>query len=357
MRPSQIITVMDYKFVRLQKPVATRAGNSDISAQPADYVSCGESQRVPPSRSERMAPPSVWLPTSNRIAWVHPIGICRLVSVFLASILFAATAAASPESIACVTEPSLTLKLGSPVASILASVTVDRGDAVKAGQAVARIQSSVEKAIVAANKIRAESMAEITAKQAVLSQKADILKRKVVLGERRFASTQDIENAAAEYNVAKQELVLAQLNHRMAQIELQQSEAELALRTIRSPINGIVTQRSLGPGEFVSQQATIVTIARIDPLYVETYVPVHYYKFIKLGETAIVRLNNPFPGDRQAKVGVIDQVFDAASGTFGVRLELPNPHNALPAGLRCHVVFDVPQDATDPSAASKQNPP
>ena len=38
-------------------------------------------------------------------------------------------------------------------------------------------------------------------------------------------------------------------------------------------------------------------------------------------------------------VTVVDQVFDAASGTIGVRLELPNPGYAIPAGLKCQVRF------------------
>jgi hypothetical protein len=38
-------------------------------------------------------------------------------------------------------------------------------------------------------------------------------------------------------------------------------------------------------------------------------------------------------------VTVVDRVFDAASSTFGVRLELPNPDYSLPAGLRCRIRF------------------
>jgi len=38
-------------------------------------------------------------------------------------------------------------------------------------------------------------------------------------------------------------------------------------------------------------------------------------------------------------VTVVDKVMDAASGTFGVRLALPNPDLALPAGLKCKIRF------------------
>jgi len=46
-------------------------------------------------------------------------------------------------------------------------------------------------------------------------------------------------------------------------------------------------------------------------------------------------------GTYAATVTVVDRVLDAASGTFGVRLTLPNPDLQLPAGIRCKVRFDI----------------
>jgi hypothetical protein len=40
-----------------------------------------------------------------------------------------------------------------------------------------------------------------------------------------------------------------------------------------------------------------------------------------------------------ALVTVVDPLIDAASSTFGVRLELPNVARSLPAGLRCRLRF------------------
>ncbi|MEM9242054.1 MAG: HlyD family secretion protein, partial [Pseudomonadota bacterium] len=45
----------------------------------------------------------------------------------------------------------------------------------------------------------------------------------------------------------------------------------------------------------------------------------------------------PLEGTHMAEVTVVDQIFDAASGTFGLRLELPNPDGKIPAGTRCLV--------------------
>lgn len=45
--------------------------------------------------------------------------------------------------------------------------------------------------------------------------------------------------------------------------------------------------------------------------------------------------------DSQSYQGKIT-IIDAASGTFGVRIELPNPDFLLPAGLKCKAVFNEP---------------
>ena len=257
----------------------------------------------------------------------------------------ALSAPAAAASFDCVMNPVLTVKLGSPVPSILSEVLVDRGDLVKKGQIIARMESSVEKAAVVANEARASSNAEIEAKQAMLEQKSGVYKRKADLQIRNIASTQDVETAQADFNVATQDVALAQLNKKMAELELDRARASLEQRTIRSPLDGIVVDRSLGPGEYVRPDANIVTLASIHPLNVEAYLPVRYYGQLKVGDTAVVYPDDPVGGDHKATVSIVDQVFDAASGTFGVRLDLPNPDNLLPGGLRCHVTFAFPEKA------------
>ena len=55
--------------------------------------------------------------------------------------------------------------------------------------------------------------------------------------------------------------------------------------------------------------------------------------------TGQVMLETPSGGTHAAQVVIVDPVVDAASGMFGVRLELPNPEKALRAGLSCRVRF------------------
>ena len=250
---------------------------------------------------------------------------------------------AAAASFDCVVDPSLTLKLGSPVPGLLDEVDVERGARVTRGQIVARLESAVEPETVALNEAKAKSSAEIAGKEAIVEQKRGVYSRKKSLQANNYASVQDIETGRAEFEVAEQDLTVARVNQRLAELELQRSKALLEQRVIRSPIDGIVVKRTLGPGEYVHQEGNILTVARIDPLNVEAFLPVKYYGQVKPGDIASVRLEDPLGGDRQASVKVVDQVFDAASGTFGVRLELANPELIVPAGVRCQVVFTFPE--------------
>jgi multidrug efflux pump subunit AcrA (membrane-fusion protein) len=104
-------------------------------------------------------------------------------------------------------------------------------------------------------------------------------------------------------------------------------------------IDGVVAKRNLLGGEYAYDQTPIMTIAQINPLNVEVFVPIALYGTVKVGMEATVTGEAPVGGRYVAKVEVIDPLVDARSGTFGIRLLLPNPDNKVPAGLRCKVEF------------------
>jgi RND family efflux transporter MFP subunit len=275
-----------------------------------------------------------------------------VASVACGGLLFMAPVASSahstPVSFDCVMNPSMRLKIGSPVATTLRTIEVERGDHVTRGQVIARLESAVEAADVDLQAERAANTADVTAKAA----RAEFAKSEDQRGEKLLETNniprQKVEELRTQLRVAQEDLQISLLNHRIDQLELARAKAALELRIIRAPINGVVVQRLLGPGEYVHQDAQIVELAQIHPLHVEAYPPVRYFGAIRIGAKAEVRPDLPDAHAFPATVSIADQVFDAGSGTFGVRLDLPNPDDALPAGLRCRVTIetaDVPADA------------
>jgi multidrug efflux pump subunit AcrA (membrane-fusion protein) len=126
---------------------------------------------------------------------------------------------------------------------------------------------------------------------------------------------------------------------------LRRAEGLLRQRVILSPLDAVVTERVLGPGEYRTEQAHILVLARMNPLYVEVFVPLALFGQARPGMIAEVEPEAPVGGRYRATVTVVDTLFDASSGTFGVRLSLPNPDLSLPGGLRCKIRFLDQADA------------
>jgi RND family efflux transporter MFP subunit len=239
----------------------------------------------------------------------------------------------------CLLEPRVTVKLGAAVTGMISKVHVDRGDLVKAGQIVANLEAEVQEAIVELARIRASNNFQMRAQSRrteFLNRKADRLQ---LLRRNEVSSVAALDEAQTEAGIAEQTVEEAKLNLEVAQAELRREEASLNQRTVRSPIDGVVTERTLSSGEYRNETSHIMTIAELNPLNVETFLPVSLYGKITVGSSIEVQPELRFGGSFYAKVVVIDRVLDAASGTFGVRLELPNPDYRLPAGIRCKVVF------------------
>jgi len=227
----------------------------------------------------------------------------------------AASAGAGRDSgaLECLLEPSIVASVGSPVDGILEQVLVERGDQVRKGQVVAKLQSGVEAAQVKVSEARVE-----------------FARRKVERNEALFAkqliSAQERDEMVTE----------AQLNEE----ELRRNQETLRLRTIVSPLNGVVVERRMAPGESIrTDKSVVVKLAQIDPLHVEVIAPAELFGSLRPGVSGSVNLEPFFSGRYRAKVTVVDKLIDAASGTLGVRLQLPNPNNKIPAGIKCSVVF------------------
>jgi RND family efflux transporter MFP subunit len=238
-------------------------------------------------------------------------------------------------------EPAVTAKVGSNTIGILETIPVDRGDMVKEGQVLATLQAGVEKATMELAKARAELDATIKGKRAEMEFAERSKQRKRELYEKKTLSFQEWDEAETKRILAELALSEALEAKRLAELEYKRSVEVVKRMSIRSPINGVVVERLLSLGEYVENQP-IMKLAQIDPLYVEVIMPVSTLGSVKVGMFAEVKPEAPVGGVHKAKVTVVDKVVDAASGTFGVRLELPNPDYKLPPGLKCRVLFLKP---------------
>lgn len=238
----------------------------------------------------------------------------------------------------CFIEPYIVVNLGCGVTGIIDEITVSRGDFVEKGQVLVRLDSRVEEAALELIRAQSELAATIGARKARLEFAIREYKRKKELYKQNILTLDDIDEAETNMSIAEHELKEATEQKQLAALELKQTQESVKRRIIRSPIRGVVVERFLSIGELVEEQP-ILKLAQLDPLNVEVIAPISLLGSINVGDRAEVRPESPIEGMYVGKVKIVDRVIDAASGTFGIRIELPNPDYSLPAGLKCTVRF------------------
>ena len=280
------------------------------------------------------------------------------VPVLLFSLLCTATArsAVGVNEFEGLIEPFEIVNVGSPVEGVVAEVLVERSAPVRSGDPLVRLESSVEEAALKRAQAVAAVEGEIRTEEARLTHARRQHGRIAELFKSEAISAEKKDEAATEVTLSAARLKKAREDKEVARLEAARAQALLEQRTIKSPIDGVVVERLVATGEFVDDKP-LLRLADLDPLRVEVILPAALFRSITPGMDAEVKPDAPDAGNHEARVTVVDRVIDPASGTFGVRLELPNPDYRLPSGLKCTVRFaGVSAAAPAPVTAKTPDP-
>jgi RND family efflux transporter MFP subunit len=243
---------------------------------------------------------------------------------------------AQPGALGCLIEASAIVEVGASVIGVLDSIAVERGDVIKKGQVLAQLEANVERAAVTLAQVKVRNQADILSAQSQKEYAAKKALRTAELTELKFVSDQAREQAETEASMAGMKLAQALEQRTLATQELALARAQLAQRTVLSPLNGVVVDRYAAVGERIENRP-ILKLAQIDPLRVEVVLPASQFKHVKAGMAARVLPELQGMKAQTATVAIVDRVIDAASNTFRARLTLPNPDLGLPSGVRCKV--------------------
>lgn len=273
--------------------------------------------------------------------------IAAVLGAAASSVTFAAAdpppaARAAVDGHACLIEPFQRIELRSPVEGRIEVMHVDRGAQVKKGQVLVELDTGVERAALEGARYRAVMEGQLKSAESRLAAAREKLRRRDELVKDKFIAAQDRDDTQAEVQIAEANLIEATDNRRLAVIEQRRLTELMEQRRLKSPFNGVVTERLQNVGEIAmtnDNAKAILRLAQTHPLRVEAVLPVAMIGRVKQGARAVVSAESPLTGRYDSTVAIVDQVVDSASGTFGVRLELPNPKGEIPAGVKCRVRF------------------
>jgi HlyD family secretion protein len=260
---------------------------------------------------------------------------------------------------------------------------VSEGEPVKAGQLIARLESTELAQEVALREAEAQAYAaelaaleagsrpqeiavaraELRHAQAELERLTVEFERQTDLLARNVASRQAFEKAKAEYEVAnshveeaeerlklagegprQEDIVRARARLEQVRQSLAIARTRLAYATLASPISGTVLSENVEAGEYVVPGVPVVTVGDLVNTWLRAYVNETDLGRIKLGQRVCV-MTDTYPG--KAYLGHVSFIASTAEFTpknvqtaeervklvFRIKIEIPNPDLELKPGM------------------------
>lgn len=193
--------------------------------------------------------------------------------------------------------PGSEVSVAAERAGRLVRVAVVEGQAVKAGQLLAELDSEELRAALGESQARVRE-AEAELRLAELSRA-----RREQLVREQVAAAHDLDQATRDLEITRARL-------ETARAEVERLGAQLKKTRILAPIAGTVTRRSVDPGEQVDVQSPIATVADLSRLRVEGEADEADVQSLKLG--AAVRINVQ-GREQQSYKGVIEELADSVT--------------------------------------------
>ncbi|HLP25504.1 MAG TPA: efflux RND transporter periplasmic adaptor subunit, partial [Acidobacteriota bacterium] len=194
-------------------------------------------------------------------------------------------------------------------------IGAESGTAVKAGDLLVELDTSVEVAQLKATQARAH------------------------LAQVNLARAKELWGQQA---TSKSEFDAADATARQAQADVAALEAQIAKKHVRAPFDGRVGIRLVNLGQFVARGAALLPLQKLNPIYANFNVPQRQLPNVAIGQTVHVRIDafaQPFEGE----ITAVNSEVDAATRNITVQATLANPEEKLRAGMFARIEVELPQ--------------
>ena len=250
-------------------------------------------------------------------------------------------------------------ELFAKVAGYASKVTADIGDVVKAGQTL--MQIDVPEMTKIYEKQQAElslleykreqfqasvgvAQAELEALQSEYDRVQTLIKTKAVTQRIGDETKSRYESAKARLVVAEAEVKSAASSVMVGRKTLEETEVMMQYASLKAPFAGIVTQRSVDPGDLVRNKVSsegsrepLFTVSKVDVLRVTVPIPERDAVWVKKGDIAEMSFT-ALPGVTfKDVVARRSGRLDSKTRTMVVEVDIPNANGRLIPGMYCKV--------------------
>jgi len=249
--------------------------------------------------------------------------------------------------------------VSSKVTGKVVEVHLEEGQRVEAGDIIARLDDSNWKAALAqSNAQLQQAQANLASAQTAYDDAKPIFERNEQQKAAAVISAQSFDEAKAQYNVARNNLLIAQSALDSARAGVAVAQRSLDDTVIRAPFAGIVTEKAAQPGEMVSPVSAgggftrtgIGTIVDMDSLEVEVDVSENFINRVHPQQPVVIKLNAYPDWEIPGSVIAMIPTADRAKATVKVRIAIKQKDPRIIPEMGARVSFLTEKEPQSPGA-------
>jgi RND family efflux transporter MFP subunit len=238
--------------------------------------------------------------------------------------------------------------VSSKVTGKVVKVMLEEGQRVEAGDVIARLDDSNWKASLAqSNAQLQQAEASVASAQTAFDDAKPIFERSEKQKAAAVISAQSYDESHAQFNVARNNLLVAQRGLEAARAGVDVAQHNLDDTVIHAPFAGIVTEKSAQPGEMVSTVSAgggftrtgIGTIVDMDSLEVEVDVSENFINRVRPQQPVTIKLNAYPDWDIPGSVIAMIPTADRAKATVKVRIAIKQKDPRIIPEMGARVAF------------------
>lgn len=197
-------------------------------------------------------------------------------------------------------------------------IAFESGGLAKAGQVLVELDTSVERAQLAAAQVR-KKLAEQNLKRT----------RSLVEGGAATKQQQDTEENTVE----------------AADAEIASMQAQIARKVIKAPFAGRLGIRAVDLGQYLSPGQQLTTLESLDSVYIDFTLPQQALSALSVGLSVRITMENS-KEELTGTVAAIDPTLDAATRAIKVRASVPNESQRFRPGMFANVQVVMPDQTS-----------
>lgn len=235
-------------------------------------------------------------PDSGRIAVLGPTDVARVQrSDLIAGVPVSGSL-----------QPSVTIRITSPIPEVVDAVSVKEGQAVRRGQVLAQFRTTaLAPALLSADAQRAKAAADLTRMQSLFNEGA----------------------------IARTDLEAAEVTLRAAEANAAQAQKRLDEATVRAPANGVISERHVQAGDRVKDGDALFQLVNIATLDFEATVPSEFAAGVRPGQAVVLAVSGLAARTISGRVARVNATVDPATRQLKLYVSVPNRNGGLVGGL------------------------